>query len=78
MVIFFPKRFENCNHHHKLAKNASVKGTQKQAGGERGTGTGREGNQGFGPSGLNVTRQIEQGNPRRQGSGKQAGRVSLL
>lgn len=39
MVIFFPKGFEKCNHHHKLAKNASVEGTQKQAGGEKGTGT---------------------------------------
>lgn len=49
MVIFFPKRFEKCNHHHKLTKNASVEGTQKKAGGEKGTGTGREENQGFGP-----------------------------
>lgn len=29
-------------------------------------------------SGLNVTRQTEQGTPRRQGSGKQAGKVTLL
>lgn len=39
MAIFFPKRFKKCNHHHKLAKNTSAEGTQKQAGREKGTGT---------------------------------------